>query len=88
MKNPKQKPSLPLTERERERSEGTDLEIERERRRATGKNRGDDLEREKATKQVTDYEARILKKWSRTRTRYFLGTCTLGVLLHAYPRCT
>jgi hypothetical protein len=34
------------------------------------------------------YEARVLQKWNRTRTGYFLGTCTLGVLLHAYPRRT
>ena len=34
------------------------------------------------------YEARVLQKWSRTRTGYLLGTCTLGVLLHAYPRRT
>jgi hypothetical protein len=34
------------------------------------------------------YEAQILQKWSRTRTGYFLGTRTLGVLLPAYPRRT
>jgi hypothetical protein len=34
------------------------------------------------------YEAQILQKWSRTRNGYFLGTCTLGVLLPVYPRHT
>ena len=34
---------------------------------------------------VLSYEARVLQKWSCIRTGYFLGTCTLGVLLHAYP---
>jgi hypothetical protein len=33
-------------------------------------------------------EARVLQKWSRTRTEYFLDTYTLGVFLHAYPRRT
>ncbi len=36
----------------------------------------------------TSYEARILQKWSHTRTGYFLGICNLGILLHTYPKCT
>ena len=35
---------------------------------------------------VINHEARVLQKWSRTRTGYFLDTCILMVLLHAYPR--
>jgi hypothetical protein len=38
--------------------------------------------------QPTGYEARVLQKWNRTRTGYFLDTRTLGILLHAYPRRT
>ena len=35
---------------------------------------------------LKSYEARVLQKLSRTCTRYFLGTRTLGVLLPAYPK--
>ena len=38
--------------------------------------------------QPTGYEAQVLQKWNRTSTGYFLGTRTLGILLHAYPRRT
>ena len=43
---------------------------------------------ERGKNYMSTYEARILQKWSRTRTGYFLGTCSLGIFLHAYPRCT
>ena len=42
----------------------------------------------KSTKQEICYEARVLQKCGRTRAGYFLGTCTLEVLLYAYPRRT
>ena len=37
---------------------------------------------------MTNYEARVLLKWCRTRIGYLLGISTPWVFLHEYPRST